>query len=719
MGRGVLAPSWVNFRASGLLFKTSSSVGDEVPLPQRPALGPLVHSVGGSPWFLEPGLFKISWHMSISTNLSSGPREVVNQTPETTSPGCHAAAELKSDSGSPPRSSKCDALKVLNVPPSFSYRVIHSLFKPFGMVLRIRIIYDGDTAANRCYIVFSSSDEAQLAFESAASLPFTSPESKVVLLSSRNISESEDDYVPNVFEGAATDTVPEERHVPTPQWFVAYYRNGKGNYIHATRYLQKEVGAIQKDNMKKYGKGILVRAKDLTQAKMLQHMPCPPESIFESVKPHRTFNSCKGVVYNYDLFEFPEEEIYAMCPKVVEKVTKVKRSRNMIILTFYGSLLPHTVHIGPLTLKVKPFLDRPLQCYSCYGYGHGRSNCTERARCGHCSALDAHPTSECVSSPYCYHCRDDHPLRSRDCPKYHLEQDILHLANAHFISLGSARRELAFRQGKDGKAKSFATSLGSRTSKQLATDSGYSRSSRTTADSSRPSPAATQVSNRYALLSDDTNLEVATTSNIDSSAQPMVTDGEVHVPVTSERRSSCKGMHKRHHSSTDSVDSADVSPPKVTVSVRDQMVSPTLAKATVQEHSVVAPVISSAPVVAAQTAVGSTVVNNHGLQDFCEEMNIDKSPDSVSSVSATHQQKSPSPQVQPAPGRGRPLGRTGTGTFSESSIRAPIIAPGPSRKGQFSSVRPSQTIPIRKSSKVQSLTGMGKSSSGTSLHPRH
>ena len=38
----------------GLLFKTSSLVGDEVPHPRPPELGPLVDPVSGSSWLLGP-----------------------------------------------------------------------------------------------------------------------------------------------------------------------------------------------------------------------------------------------------------------------------------------------------------------------------------------------------------------------------------------------------------------------------------------------------------------------------------------------------------------------------------------------------------------------------------------------------------------------------------------------------------------------------------------
>ena len=131
-----------------------------------------------------------------------------------------------------------------------------------------------------------------------------------------------------------------------------------------------------------------------------------------------------------------------MCPPTVQKVWKVRGKGNMIVITFFGSCLPDYITIGPLRLGVKPFLERPLQCFNCYEYGHGRKHCSKSARCGHCSAFGTHSVDECTSSPYCFHCRAGHQLRSRDCPRYRLEQDILHLANTNFISLGSARREI-------------------------------------------------------------------------------------------------------------------------------------------------------------------------------------------------------------------------------------------------------------------------------------
>ncbi|MPC84027.1 hypothetical protein E2C01_078751 [Portunus trituberculatus] len=116
---------------------------------------------------------------------------------------------------------------------------------------------------------------------------------------------------------------------------------------------------------------------------MLQHLPCPSDSMFETIKAHPTFNYSNGCVYCQDLYDFPEEEILAMCPNSVQKVTKMRNSSNMVLLTFFGSTPPDRVNVRPINLRV----------------------------------------------------------HSRQCPRYRLEQDILQLANSQFITLGSARQK--------------------------------------------------------------------------------------------------------------------------------------------------------------------------------------------------------------------------------------------------------------------------------------
>ena len=85
----------------------------------------------------------------------------------------------------------------------------------------------------------------------------------------------------------------------------------------------------------------------------VSRLGCPSDSMFETVKAHPTFNYSKACVYSQDLYEFQEEEILAMCPTFVQKVTKMRNSSNIALLTFFGSTLPDRAHIGSINLRVR------------------------------------------------------------------------------------------------------------------------------------------------------------------------------------------------------------------------------------------------------------------------------------------------------------------------------------------------------------------------------
>ncbi|MPC61997.1 hypothetical protein E2C01_056076 [Portunus trituberculatus] len=180
---------------------------------------------------------------------------------------------------------------------------------------------------------------------------------------------------------------------------------------------------------------------------------------------------------------------------------------------------------------VRRFVSRPLQCFSCYRYGHGKRSCKEASRCGNCSALDSHSEEHCNAAAYCFHCRDTHQARSRQCPRYRLEQDILQLINNQFISLGSARRELLYRQ-KDGTDATSYASLAARSSAESA-------GPKTTSATSRFVWAGgpVRLANRFALLSDDSVESSRPLCNGGSkvSVQPSVT------PSVSDRASCDEG----------------------------------------------------------------------------------------------------------------------------------------------------------------------------------
>ena len=116
-------------------------------------------------------------------------------------------------------------------------RTIHDLVNLYGDIVRIRLTYGRDCPSNRCYVVFATAAEARLALQAVGSFNIPGLHAET---SSRNVTESDLDYVPNILERTAEKASSEVRQAPTPRWFVAYYRNGRGNFIHATRYLHAE-----------------------------------------------------------------------------------------------------------------------------------------------------------------------------------------------------------------------------------------------------------------------------------------------------------------------------------------------------------------------------------------------------------------------------------------------------------------------------------------------
>ena len=65
---------------------------------------------------------------------------------------------------------------------------------------------------------------------------FDIPDLRAEVLSSGNVADSDSDDVPNIFERAAEEASSEVCQAPIPRWFVAYYHNGRGNYIRASLF---------------------------------------------------------------------------------------------------------------------------------------------------------------------------------------------------------------------------------------------------------------------------------------------------------------------------------------------------------------------------------------------------------------------------------------------------------------------------------------------------
>ncbi|GFV67966.1 putative RNA-directed DNA polymerase from transposon BS [Trichonephila clavipes] len=95
-----------------------------------------------------------------------------------------------------------------------------------------------------------------------------------------------------------------------------------------------------------------------------------------NVSPHKTLNSCRGVISESDLLSTPESEILEGFSDQgviqVRRITikKKKKDSNImptkhLILTFNSPKLPTTVKGGYLNCKIRAYIPNPLRCFKC------------------------------------------------------------------------------------------------------------------------------------------------------------------------------------------------------------------------------------------------------------------------------------------------------------------------------------------------------------------
>ena len=207
-----------------------------------------------------------------------------------------------------------------------------------------------------------------------------------------------------------------------PVWFVATYKDEKENYVKATYTLHRALNGIPSNNIKKYGKNILIKVKNSIQSKLLQGYKPPEHSNIASISPHKSYNSVKGVIYLKDLHKFSEGEILQRSPSNVYEVKKLSGTNNAIVLTFSTEYIPDYIHVGNhIRMKVRRFRFNPKQCRSCFEYGHISDDCKNEKRCFRCSETHGQNIS-CYAKLFFFLCDGNHSPSSNECPRKTFER---------------------------------------------------------------------------------------------------------------------------------------------------------------------------------------------------------------------------------------------------------------------------------------------------------
>ena len=340
-------------------------------------------------------------------------------------------------------------LHIFNLPVESFYGSVFEAFKAHGKISEIRMEFNEVNIKWDAWISFEKPEDA---FSAACNIPSILLHGSVIQAAlSDTMPRNVDVYRPSEWneKESQNDDNNIQRVPKPPQWLIATAKEVNYNYFKFSKFIQKKAGSIKSGDITRFGKySVLIHAKSKTQSIMLSNMKIDDGEMLEDIKPHLNFSYGRGVIFNKDLYDFKEDEILDMCPKEVWKVHKIPNTK-MIIITLDESNVPSHVYIENERISVRPYKQKPLQCFNCFKYGHPSRVCKNDKLCINCSE-PAH--EECSVEAKCSNCRENHKSNDKKCPMFQLEAAALLKSEIEHISVGYAKRLL-------GKTTTYANVL--------------------------------------------------------------------------------------------------------------------------------------------------------------------------------------------------------------------------------------------------------------------
>ena len=178
-----------------------------------------------------------------------------------------------------------------------------------------------------------------------------------------------------------------------------------------------------------------------------------------TVSPHRSLNTCKGVIRNWELANCDPEEVKRNIPNIVDIYRIVSKrdgkeiKTNTLILTFNLPKIPSSLKICYLNVPVTEYVPNPMRCYKCQTYGHTSNKCKKTEICARCSET-GHYDKTCDKAFKCINCKENHAAYSKKCPIYKKEYDIQNIRVKKNVSFFEARKQ--YNQSHGQKDMNFA-----------------------------------------------------------------------------------------------------------------------------------------------------------------------------------------------------------------------------------------------------------------------
>ena len=167
--------------------------------------------------------------------------------------------------------------------------------------------------------------------------------------------------------------------------------------------------------------------------------------------PHGNLNRSRGIIRCPDLAGISEEEIVdELSSQNVSEARRisvwrdgVKKSTNTIVLSFRTAILPKTLKIGYLNVGVDIYIPNPLQCYSCFRFGHHERKCRlglSSKLCRRCGETANDHDENCTRKPKCINCGGEHISTSKACDFWKKEKEIVTIKYKENVSFPEARK---------------------------------------------------------------------------------------------------------------------------------------------------------------------------------------------------------------------------------------------------------------------------------------
>ncbi|GFT24799.1 uncharacterized protein TNCV_2618651 [Trichonephila clavipes] len=165
------------------------------------------------------------------------------------------------------------------------------------------------------------------------------------------------------------------------------------------------------------------------------------------VIPHKSLNSCRGVISEPDLLTTTDAEILdGFSDQGVIQVRRITTKKDTsiiptkhVILTFNSPNLPTSIKAGYINCKIRPYIPYPLRCFKCQRFGHSQTACRGQLTCSRCASV-GHASSDCTLEQKCVNCSQPHSADSKLCPKWKIEKEIQTIKTNRNISYIEARK---------------------------------------------------------------------------------------------------------------------------------------------------------------------------------------------------------------------------------------------------------------------------------------